>query len=35
MLGQHNAAVLEKYLGLSVARVTELETAGVLHSAPH
>ena len=35
MLGQHNAAVLEKYLGLSVDRVAELQTAGILHSAPH
>jgi crotonobetainyl-CoA:carnitine CoA-transferase CaiB-like acyl-CoA transferase len=35
MLGQHNAAVLERYLGLSAIRVAELESAGVLHSAPH
>jgi crotonobetainyl-CoA:carnitine CoA-transferase CaiB-like acyl-CoA transferase len=35
MLGQHNAAVLEKYLGLSAERVGELQTAGILHSAPH
>jgi crotonobetainyl-CoA:carnitine CoA-transferase CaiB-like acyl-CoA transferase len=35
MLGQHNAAVLERYLGLSAMRVAELESAGVLHSAPH
>ena len=35
MLGQHNAAVLEKYLGLSAERVAELQTAGILHSAPH
>jgi crotonobetainyl-CoA:carnitine CoA-transferase CaiB-like acyl-CoA transferase len=35
MLGQHNAAVLEKYLGLSADRVAELQTAGILHSAPH
>jgi crotonobetainyl-CoA:carnitine CoA-transferase CaiB-like acyl-CoA transferase len=35
MLGEHNAAVLEKFLGFSAARVAELETAGVLHRAPH
>jgi crotonobetainyl-CoA:carnitine CoA-transferase CaiB-like acyl-CoA transferase len=35
MLGEHNAAVLEKYLGYSPGRVAELETAGVLHRAPH
>lgn len=35
MLGQHNAAVLERYLGLSATRVAELESAGVLHHAPH
>ncbi len=35
MLGQHNASVLEKYLGLSATRVAELESAGVLHSAQH
>jgi len=35
MLGQHNAAVLERYLGLSAISVAELESAGVLHSAPH
>src|ERR1019366_7732953 len=35
MLGEHNAAVLERYLGFSAARVAELETAGVLHRAPH
>jgi crotonobetainyl-CoA:carnitine CoA-transferase CaiB-like acyl-CoA transferase len=35
MLGQHNASVLERYLGLSADRVAELESAGVLHSAPH
>ncbi len=35
MLGEHNAAVLEKYLGLSATRVAELEKAGVLHRAPH
>jgi CoA:oxalate CoA-transferase len=35
MLGQHNASVLEKFLGFSAARVAELETAGVLHHAPH
>jgi crotonobetainyl-CoA:carnitine CoA-transferase CaiB-like acyl-CoA transferase len=35
MLGEHNASVLEKFLGFSAARVAELETAGVLHRAPH
>jgi len=35
MLGEHNASVLERYLGYSAARVAELETAGVLHHAPH
>jgi crotonobetainyl-CoA:carnitine CoA-transferase CaiB-like acyl-CoA transferase len=35
MLGQRNAAVLEKYLGLSAERVAELQNAGILHSAPH
>jgi crotonobetainyl-CoA:carnitine CoA-transferase CaiB-like acyl-CoA transferase len=35
MLGQHNASVLEKYLGLSATRVAELESAGILHSAQH
>ncbi len=34
-LGQHNASVLERYLGLSAVRVAELEAAGVLRSAPH
>jgi CoA:oxalate CoA-transferase len=35
MLGQHNASVLERYLGFSPVRVAELEAAGVLHQAPH
>jgi hypothetical protein len=35
MLGEHNFSVLEKYLGYSAARVDELETAGILHSATH
>jgi crotonobetainyl-CoA:carnitine CoA-transferase CaiB-like acyl-CoA transferase len=35
MLGQHNASVLERYLGFSPVRVAELEAAGVLHHAPH
>jgi crotonobetainyl-CoA:carnitine CoA-transferase CaiB-like acyl-CoA transferase len=35
MLGEHNASVLERYLGLSAMRVAELESDGVLHSAPH
>jgi crotonobetainyl-CoA:carnitine CoA-transferase CaiB-like acyl-CoA transferase len=34
-LGQHNTAVLEKYLGYSAARVEELEAIGVLHHAPY
>jgi crotonobetainyl-CoA:carnitine CoA-transferase CaiB-like acyl-CoA transferase len=34
-LGQHNTSVLEKFLGFSASRVAELETAGVLHRAPH
>jgi crotonobetainyl-CoA:carnitine CoA-transferase CaiB-like acyl-CoA transferase len=34
-LGQHNVPVLERYLGLSAARVAELESTGVLRSAPH
>jgi crotonobetainyl-CoA:carnitine CoA-transferase CaiB-like acyl-CoA transferase len=33
-LGEHNASVLEKYLGYSPVRVRELETSGVLHRAP-
>jgi crotonobetainyl-CoA:carnitine CoA-transferase CaiB-like acyl-CoA transferase len=35
MLGEHNAPVLERYLGLSAERVAELEAAGILRSAPH
>jgi crotonobetainyl-CoA:carnitine CoA-transferase CaiB-like acyl-CoA transferase len=35
MLGEHNASVLEKYLGYDAIRVTKLEQAGVLHRAPH
>jgi crotonobetainyl-CoA:carnitine CoA-transferase CaiB-like acyl-CoA transferase len=35
MLGQHNASVLERFLGFSAARVAELESAGVLHREPH
>lgn len=35
MLGEHNASVLEKYLGFSAVRVAELEAAGVLHRADH
>ena len=35
MLGEHNFAVLDRYLGYSAARVAELETAGILRSAPH
>jgi crotonobetainyl-CoA:carnitine CoA-transferase CaiB-like acyl-CoA transferase len=33
MLGEHNAAVLGKYLGYSAARVAELERSAVLHRA--
>jgi crotonobetainyl-CoA:carnitine CoA-transferase CaiB-like acyl-CoA transferase len=33
LLGEHNAEVLEKYLGYSASRVKELEGAGVLHHA--
>ena len=33
MLGEHNGAVLGKYLGYSAARVAELEQTGVLHRA--
>lgn len=32
-LGQHNAAVLEKYLGYSAADIKDLEGQGVLHRA--
>ena len=35
MLGEHNASILEQYLGYSPARVIELETSGVLHRAPY
>ena len=35
LLGEHNTAVLERYLGFSAERVAELETAGILHRAPH
>jgi CoA:oxalate CoA-transferase len=35
MLGEHNATVLEEYLGFSPNRVAELEDSGVLHRAPH
>jgi crotonobetainyl-CoA:carnitine CoA-transferase CaiB-like acyl-CoA transferase len=35
MLGEHNASILGEYLDYSPARVTELETSGVLHRAPH
>ncbi len=33
MLGEHNASLLERYLGFSAVRVAELEAAGVLHHA--
>jgi crotonobetainyl-CoA:carnitine CoA-transferase CaiB-like acyl-CoA transferase len=35
MLGEHNASILEEYLGYTPARVIELENSGVLHRAPH
>ena len=35
MLGEHNATVLERYLGFSATRVAELESTGILHNAPH
>jgi crotonobetainyl-CoA:carnitine CoA-transferase CaiB-like acyl-CoA transferase len=35
MLGEHNASILEQYLGYTPARVIELEKSGVLHRAPH
>jgi crotonobetainyl-CoA:carnitine CoA-transferase CaiB-like acyl-CoA transferase len=35
MLGEHNASILEQYLGYTAARVIELEKSGVLHRAPH
>jgi crotonobetainyl-CoA:carnitine CoA-transferase CaiB-like acyl-CoA transferase len=34
MLGEHNASILEQYLGYTPARVVELEASGVLHRAP-
>jgi crotonobetainyl-CoA:carnitine CoA-transferase CaiB-like acyl-CoA transferase len=33
MLGEHNASILEQYLGYTPARVVELEKSGVLHRA--
>lgn len=35
MLGEHNASILEQYLGYTPARVIELEMSGVLHCAPY
>src|SRR5215831_19444151 len=35
MLGEHNASILEEYLGYTPARVIELEKSGVLHRAPY
>jgi crotonobetainyl-CoA:carnitine CoA-transferase CaiB-like acyl-CoA transferase len=35
MLGEHNASILEEYLGYTPARVIELEKSGVLHRASH
>jgi crotonobetainyl-CoA:carnitine CoA-transferase CaiB-like acyl-CoA transferase len=34
LLGQHNAEVLAAYLGMTPARVRELEASGVLHHGP-
>jgi crotonobetainyl-CoA:carnitine CoA-transferase CaiB-like acyl-CoA transferase len=33
-LGEHNASILQEYLGYSHGRVSELEAAGVLHRGP-
>jgi CoA:oxalate CoA-transferase len=33
VLGQHNREILERYLGYGAGRISELERAGVLHSA--
>jgi crotonobetainyl-CoA:carnitine CoA-transferase CaiB-like acyl-CoA transferase len=35
LLGEHNTAVLEKYLGYSAEKVAALESSGVLHRAPY
>jgi crotonobetainyl-CoA:carnitine CoA-transferase CaiB-like acyl-CoA transferase len=35
MLGEHNASILEEYLGYTSARVMELERSGILHHASH
>jgi CoA:oxalate CoA-transferase len=35
MLGEHNGAVLEKYLGYAPDRVRQLADDTVLHSAPY
>jgi crotonobetainyl-CoA:carnitine CoA-transferase CaiB-like acyl-CoA transferase len=35
MLGEHNASILEEYLGYAPARVIELDKSGVLHRASH
>lgn len=35
MLGEHNAAILTKYLGYPESRVRALEHAGILHHANH
>jgi crotonobetainyl-CoA:carnitine CoA-transferase CaiB-like acyl-CoA transferase len=35
MLGEHNASILEEYLGYTPARVMELERSGILHHASH
>jgi crotonobetainyl-CoA:carnitine CoA-transferase CaiB-like acyl-CoA transferase len=34
LLGEHNAEILERYLGYSTARVSELHSSGVLRSGP-
>lgn len=35
LLGEHNAELLNKYLGYSAAEVAAMERAGILHRAPH
>jgi len=35
LLGEHNAEVLNKYLGYSASEVAAMEHAGILHRAPH
>ena len=35
LLGEHNAALLEKYLGYSAEQIAELEDSGILHHASY